>query len=348
MKETGLRWKGRLGSLKILAVIVGIVAGILLASGVASLDLARKNPGGEPRKVTISQLVDGEIGSGYYVSVSGVAEYDAGYTETEDGKTKKNFYFLVDPGASKMILIEHHSPLIVGLESGNSTTITGMTHKAPSDLENAIEDDMDTYRKYDVETTSQFYVKDGETPPSTASGATFLCLSVPILLVCVIPFLFPSTVFGHYPVDTTADLPTGRPSVKATGRFQKLAQLEPAIEIGKGAQKFTNAVANIIPLARFRLMIYIHHIVKTKRYGVTISTRESDWGVFLDADNVQSIAAGKIYGWKDKWAVCVQYRGPQDQIETLYVIFEHPGAQAGFVNLLRQSGFTVEAVAAAT
>ncbi len=344
MKETGLKWKGRIGSLKALGFLVIIVACFILAFGVSNLNLAAKNSGEGPQNVTISQLVNGEIDSGRYVSVSGVAEYEVGYEETEDGRKTRNFYFLIDPNAGSMILIEHTSAYIVGLESGNSATITGMTRSTPTDLGNAIEGDLETYRGYGVETSAELYVKDGDTPPSVTGAMTTVCITIPVLILCVISFFFPSTVFGPYPVDSTAT-PSGRPRVKATGRFQRLAQIEPTIEVGKGSQKFTNVIANVGPPARGRVMIYIHHIVKTRTYGITVSTRESDWGVFFDTSNVHAVEPGKIYGWKTKWAVRFQYQGAKDKLETLYLIFEQAADQAWVVNLLRQSGFMIETVA---
>jgi hypothetical protein len=337
MNETGLRWKGRIGSLKIVGFFVGIVACIILAAGASTLNLALKNPDPEPQKVTISQLVNGEIDSGRYVSISGIAEYDVGYTETENGKTTRNFYFLVDPKSGNMILIEHHSPHIVDLDPGNSTTIAGMTRSAPSDLRSTIEDDVDSYREYDLETSTTLYVKDGASPPTTASGVTSLCVSVPLLLLGVVPFFFPTTAFGPYPVDTTVPPPAGRLNVRATGKFQKLKQLEPSIEVGKGSQKLTNSVANVVPLARGRLMIYVHRVVRS-RYSTTVS----DWGIFLDTDNVHAVEPGKVYSWKDRWAVRFQYQGPKDKPQTLFVIFEQPGDQAAFVDLVRKSGFVIE------
>jgi hypothetical protein len=125
--------------------------------------------------------------------------------------------------------------------------------------------------------------------------------------------------------------------VRATGKFQKLKQLEPTIEVGKGSQKLTNSVANVIPLARGRLMIYVHRVVRS-RYGTTVS----DWGIFLDTDNVHAVEPGKIYSWKDRWAVRFQYQGPKDRPQTLFVIFEQPGDQATFVDLVRKSGFAIE------
>ncbi len=338
MNETGLRWKGRIGSLKIVGFLGVIVACIVLVAGASTLNLALKNPDAEPQKVTISQLVSGEIDSGRYVSVSGAAEYDVGYTETEDGRTTRNFYFLVDYKSGNMILIEHHSPQVVNLDTGNSATITGMTRSTPSDLEGMMEGDVDSYREYNLETSVKLYLKDGATPPSTASGVTSLCVAVPLLLLCVLPFFFPTTAFGPYPVDSTAPPPAVRLNVRATGKFQKLKQLEPSIEVGRGSQQLTNSVANIVPLARGRLMIYVHRIVKG-RYGITT---ESDWGIFLDTDNVHAVEAGKIYSWKDKWAVRFQYQGPKDKLQTLFLIFELPGSQAAFVDMVRKSGFMIE------
>ena len=342
MSETGLKWKGRISGLRGLAVLAIIVSCLILAFGASTVSTAARNPDEGPQKATVSQLVSGEIDSGRYVSVSGVAEYEVGYEEAdEDGTKTRNFYFLLDQKAGNMILIEHTSAYIVA-ESGNSATITGMTRSTPSDLKSAIVGDQETYRGYGFETNAELYVKDGDTPPDMIGGIVALCVAIPVLLLCVIPFLFPATVFGPYPVDSTTT-PSGRPRLKATGRFQKLAQLEPTIEVGKGSQKFTNAIANVVPQARGRVMIYIHHIVKTRTYGVTVRTRESDWGVFFDTGNVHAVEPGKIYGWKTKWAIRFQYQGVKDKPETLYLIFEQAADQALVVNLLRQSGFMVEA-----
>jgi hypothetical protein len=41
--------------------------------------------------------------------------------------------------------------------------------------------------------------------------------------------------------------------------------------------------------------------------------------------------------------VRLHYQGRQDKDETLLVIFDSPGAQASFVDLLQKSGFAVTA-----
>ena len=53
------------------------------------------------------------------------------------------------------------------------------------------------------------------------------------------------------------------------------------------------------------------------------------------------IEPGKVYGWKDRWAVRLRYKDEKEQSQTLFVIFNQPGLQAEFASLLRQTGFAV-------
>ncbi len=55
-----------------------------------------------------------------------------------------------------------------------------------------------------------------------------------------------------------------------------------------------------------------------------------------------TIAYPDSIGWRDKWAVRFQYQGPKDKAQTLFLIFEQPGSQAAFVDLIRKSGFMIE------
>ena len=191
-------------------------------------------------------------------------------------------------------------------------------------------------------------LKNTDEPTLPASVVTLvLCIAVPVLLASALPFLFPSTVFGPHPVDTSAGPPPARPEVKATGRFDQLIQLEPAIKVGEHTRKFANAAANVIPLAENRLMIYIRHAAKTRYKDAAARTTETDWGVFVDKNTVRAIEPGKIYGWKEKWAVRFRYMGPEKKEETLLAIFESAAAQAQFVELLQKSGFALVASKAA-
>jgi hypothetical protein len=85
------RLKAIIGSLKPFAIVVAMLAVVLLIIFGTDLLTAVRNING-PQTVTIGQLVKGEVGRGQYVTVSGVAQYNAGYTETEDGRTVADYY----------------------------------------------------------------------------------------------------------------------------------------------------------------------------------------------------------------------------------------------------------------
>lgn len=340
MDERKLRRKARIGSLKWLGVLMGIAALLGLLMGVISFFSAAQNTGG-PQEVTIGQIVDGEASGGKHVQVSGIALYDVGYKETEDGKTTKTYYFLVDYDTGYTIVVEHHSELVVARESGEEVTITGMVNSTPTDLEDAIEEDIPDIEEEGFKTSSKHYVRDGASPSSFTTAALCTGCSIPVLILAVVPFFFPTKVFVPTPVDTTAPKPETRPCIKASGTFRQITQMEPTVEFGKRSQRFNNAVANLVPRGQGRLMIYIHRIVKTKTYGITVNTQKSDWGVPVDTGEVLSIESGKIFGWSEKLAVRIQNPGKGNRPETLDILFESPGGQAIAVELFQKLGFSV-------
>ena len=93
MNEGVLRWKGRIGSLKLGCGLILVFAAIITCAGMAGLSTALNNPD-TPQEVTVAQLVNGDIATSRYVSVSGVAAYDLGYEKSEDGKTTATYYFM--------------------------------------------------------------------------------------------------------------------------------------------------------------------------------------------------------------------------------------------------------------
>ena len=125
--------------------------------------------------------------------------------------------------------------------------------------------------------------------------------------------------------------------VKATGRFLQLKKVEPSLELGKRRQRFTNAVANIIPLEQGDLMIYIHHVV---RYNF-IPVSKTHWGVFLNNRNVSVAEPGLQLGWTDRPAVEFSYSSDDGKSETLLLAFDQGEDQGYFVRLLREKGFSV-------
>ncbi len=340
MDERALRWKARIGSLKAGCGIVLILAAVVACTGMASLRTALQNPG-VPQEVAIPQLVNGDVAAGCYVQVSGLALYDLGYEKTENGKTTASYYFLADPDTGDMVLVKH-TAVLVAEKQPDMVTFTGMTRLPPTELKDALKEDEALLANNGFRTTTALYVEAGAHPPTKGRAVLMLALGVIGVGLCCIPFFFPGQVFAPCPVDAVATPPTGPYAVKATGTFIQLKSVEP-LEIGKATRRFSNAIANLISLGNQELMIYIRYILKTKAYGITVKTTVTDWGIFLQPERMDEVTAGKLYGWKDKWAVRFRYPDATGKPATLYVIFDNPGAQAEFVKRLRAMGFTVAA-----
>ncbi len=340
MNESALRWKGRLGSLKAVAALVLLFAVIFLFISIENLNLANSNPAG-PQAVKIGQLANNELDIDKYVTISGLALYPAAYEQTEDGKTTAEFYFVVDDATGHMILVKAADTL-PATESEEDVTISGLTHMPETKLRDLIESDLPDIQQAGLVTTSTLYIGDGEAPPSaSASLAAVVGLGV-LSLLCVTTFFFPSTVFGPKPIDLgAATTATTDRSTWATGRFKKLSSTQPPFVFVKGQRKFTNAVVNVIPLDSRQLMLYIHHVMTYRTYGIKVSERQTDWGVLLDSASMIDIEPGKVYGWRDKWAVRFRYDVGGARPQTAIVTFKQVAAQAQLVNLLRQLGFAV-------
>lgn len=105
MNETSLRWKARIGALKPFAALALILAGLGLIFAIGQFAIAVRSPA-EPEMVTVRQLVDGTIGSGRYVRVSGYAVYDWGYEETENGRVVATYYALLDDKGGYLLVVK--------------------------------------------------------------------------------------------------------------------------------------------------------------------------------------------------------------------------------------------------
>ena len=343
MNETSLRWKARIGGLRGLSVLVWIgVAVLLIAAGSRAYRALTGPP--EPEATTIHSLMAGGARPFRYVSLTGEAYYDIGYTETSDGATVAEYYILLDPETGEAAVVRSRTTsLPVG--GPGSVTRTGLVYTSSAELRSAIEADQPFYNQAGVAVDAGWHLAEGERPMGFALALALLLGSAWLGVAAVIPFFFPTVVFAPRP--PTALAATASPQlpgqgVHVTGRFQQLKRLHPALEPGRRWQRFTYAVANLVMLDDGRLMIYIHHIVRTQLYGVvTVSKRESDWAVFVGKSEPWEIEPGAIYGWRDRPAVRFRRLGPGKKMAEVYVIFGLPDQQAEFAKALRTAGFAV-------
>jgi hypothetical protein len=339
VNESSLRWRARIGSLKWLGLIVVILAGIGLIYAVGEFIVAIQNPT-EPRTVNIEQIVTGTVGPSQYVKLEGFAMYDAGYEETENDVPIASYFLLADDFTGHLLVVKASDTHLDQREI-DWTTLVGMTRKTPSDLKGLIQSDISFFEEAGFYTTADLYLAEGDKPSNLTQSMLLSFPLVAVVALGAIPFFYPTTVFLPKPLETIAvePIPTGKKggNFKATGRFLQLKKVEPSIEIGKRRQRFTNAVANIVPLNRGDLMIYIHHVV---RYNF-IPVSKTHWGVFLNKSKVSVAEPGVQLGWTDRPSVQFSFTGDGGKSETLLLSFDHVTDQAAFVKSLREMSFKV-------
>lgn len=342
MENSWLRWKGRIGSLKVVALL-GIILGLSgLVWSAMELDTARSNPS-EPQPVTLAQLVNGEVDRSSYVAVEGYAIYQSGYTETTNGVRTAEYYYLFDLDGGYAVLVRAGRMNLDERVDG-PISLTGMTAfpSTSPDLYVTISEDVEHAADAGVRITPDIYIRENARPSSAWVMALLVVASSAVGLASVAIVAFPSLVFVPAEAQPGGVAEQGgvTQGVRATGRFQKLKRLRPSVEVGRRWRKFTTAVANVIPLENQRVMIYIHHIFRYS--GIKVS--DTHWGVTFDPTNVVSVQPGKILRFRDRWAVRFVHRQRRDRPEELIVSFARPEDQADFVALLRGADFTIDDV----
>jgi hypothetical protein len=338
MNESALRWQARIGSLKPLSIIALILVVLLLIALVGEFLTAIQNPK-EPQLVTVEQLVSGSVEDNRYITLEGYAIYDAGYEMLEDNTVVATYYLLLDDQTGHLIIVKASSANVDARQS-DWITLVGMTQDTPVEMRDLIHEDLDYYQGEGFLTTPDLLVVEGKAPKGTSSLLVQLLLSGAIGVIAVVPFFFPSTIFAPRPVELATAAPQEKQkksAVKASGRFLQLKKVEPSIELGKRRQRFTNTVANLIPLQGDRLMVYIRHVV---RYNF-IPVSKTHWGVFLTAKNAIEVEPGVHYGWKDRPAVRFRYYEQEGKEGTLLLSFDDAADQASFIKLLKERGFGV-------
>jgi hypothetical protein len=345
MDESSLRWKGRIGGLRGLSVLVWLGVGLLLlAYGPRAFRALTSSSG--PEATTVGELNAGGADAFRHVSITGDPYYEIAYTESNEGGDVVGVYYLfLDPNTGQGLIVQAPTPSLPG-GLPTSVTLTGLIQTSPPELSDAIEADQPFFQQNGVVVEPSFYLAEGERPISLLAASGLLLGSGLLVVLAVIPFFFPSTVFAarpstSVPVPTTPQ-PPGEGGVRVRGRFQQVKNLYPSMEMGKRRQRFTDAVANLSMLDDGRLMIFIHNVVRTKLYGVvTVSRQESDWAVFVSKNEPWQIEPGTIYSWKDRPAIRFRREGTGSRPDDIFVVFGSPDGQAEFAKELRASGFPV-------
>ncbi len=190
MSENRLRWQGRLGSVKPLALVVILIAAAILVVGLLNLRTALKNSSG-PQVVRISQLVQGRVGFDRYVTLSGQPNYNAGYVrEDPDGKVVEQYYLLADESTGQMVLVKLPQPEEQQRKS-EVVTISGLTRAPSSDVQTRLETDRPFYQQNGWQVSANVYVAEGETPPAVGSATALVVLSGLVVLLGGAALFFP-------------------------------------------------------------------------------------------------------------------------------------------------------------
>lgn len=337
MNETLYRWQGRIGSLKPLALIVLIIILIFVVPTINNLWIAFKNPS-TSQSVSVDQLVSGAVGTGKYISVSGTASYELAYTEKTDGKLTALYYPLIDANSNRIIFVKTTDTTLENAKDAD-VTISGMTAGSDSDLKNVIEKDLADINSAGFETSSALYIEEGRTPGNFLIYLLELGALGFIGLLCALTFFFPSVVFKPFPVQTNVADPNVKSAFKTTGTFQQVTKLEP-LTFGKQRRKFENANSNLFFMQDRSIGVYIHFVFTQRVYGVQVRKTETDWMILVQPSQIISVEPGKIYSWRDTWAVAVRYK-ENDKNQVLTVAFDNAAAQANYINVLRDKDYAV-------
>lgn len=338
MNESLLRWKGRIGSLKPLAFLVLIFLVIFTFPAVTGFVTALKNPSA-PRSVTVSELISGNIGTQRYVEVSGVASYKLAYTETENDVPKAIIYPLIDRQGNAVIFVRTTKAELAS-SPDTQVTVTGITTSASSDLKNLIEKDLSEINGAGFQTSSALYIEEGQKPGQIIVYLLALAIMAFATVLCIVTFFFPSVAFGAFPVQQIPPDAKISKAIKATGNFQQVKTMQP-LEFAKARRKFTDAIANLFVMDDRSIGVYIRYILTRRVYGIQVSKQETDWMILIKPAQIMAVEPGKIYSWRDRWAISIRYKDSAERQQTAIISFEDSASQANFVNFLREKGHAV-------
>lgn len=343
MNETWLRIKGRIGASKGLAIVVGIFILVLGSDLINNAIRSFTNLSGV-QNVSVSQLAGKQIGTNRYVAVSGIAAYELSYKETNNEATVGIVFPLIDSNTHTVVFV-HTKQIELANQADKQVTVTGITETTPAELQTIITRDMADINTAGYQANADLYILQDEKP-----GDPILMLLLAggvglVLALAVATLFFPSTVFQAQPMQPAAQVAEGKIAIRLSGRLWQVKTLTPTLEFSHGSRNFQNSVANVFTSNEGWLGLFIRFVQTHRMYGIQVSKNTTDWAVIVSPAQVLSIEPGKIYSWRDRWAVSIRYRDSADKENSLIVSFDHNGAQAQFMEFLRSKNYPVGGLA---
>jgi len=352
LNETLIRWKARIGSLKLVAAVtIGI---LLIATVVAvhQLAMALSNPE-HPQPVTVQEVVSGAVGDDRFVTLQGYAKLDHGYQAATRGKIRSYYYYLLNDESRSLVVVKADPETFQRLVSAN-VSVSGMTRAAPGALQKLIQQDIPGIRDAGYLTTPTIFLEENAQPPEKFWMFAVVVVLLLSMGVLALAFLFPSTVFQPMPVDTFR-IPDSRQGVSHTiwgrGTFYKLSSVQPFVELAGQAHRFRDTPVNIKPLPGHQILIQplgaepgqrtYSMDVGNQSLNLSVEGSPDQWAIVVDEQNFIEIDPGKLYGWNDRWAIRMQYSSPDSKRESIILAFDNAVAQAECVDRLRELGFMV-------
>lgn len=333
MADRWLHWQARLGANKLLASLIAIT--MLLFLGMLHADLENSIDWlNGPVHRSLAELNEPANQYEQYVHVSGTALFDRALKRIDNGRVTMLYYPLIDERTDTTLWIRSAHPRIdIQKFKPQQINVSGMFRQTSPLARKWLDANTSMIESTGAPLTT--WQLDAEQTPLKPWLILPLIIGLSItLLLSVLALICPAIVFAPAPIEPASIFETGAPGVRVAGRFHRLRHLEPWIEFADAARNFRPAVAELLRLENRHLMVLARYTSRSRR-------ETTQWGVLIEPARLIKIEPGKLYGWRDRWAVRIEYYDQDWRTQSLIVSFNHSGAQAEFVERLKQMGYDV-------
>ncbi len=335
-----LRIRGWISALRPFAPVV-LILGIFLLISLGS-DLYQAYRVSTSPEVEIAQLVSGEIGVNDYVTITGLALYEARLDETQGDNLVAVFVPVIDLETGAMVFVRSTQDTVMSKEGAEIITLSGKTAAPEDELVRVISEDLDVISDAGLTTTLDLYI-DKVLEPDRINRLLLQLGGVGIgVFLCAAVIAMPAIVFNPEPLAvglSAAGVSLG--IVQVSGKLFKSVKNNP-LEATRRKQHFSRANANLIKDATSGLIVSVHHVVTHRTYGIKTGQTESDWLVKLTPYQVVRIEPGKLYTFVQHQAVRIVYKTEADKEAVLVFSFDNDQDQVAFINLLKEMGFAIQ------